>query len=89
VRQEVNRTGHRFRNVVHRAKALADKDRLKPETYVLKGHPVRDILHLADQLKVDLLVVGATGHSSVYERLIRSRADRLVQLAPCPVLVVK
>ena len=30
--------------------------------------------------KVDLLVIGATGHSAFYERMIGSRADRLVQL---------
>ncbi|WP_428548869.1 universal stress protein [Roseiarcus sp.] len=33
--------------------------------------------------------MGATGHSGLYERLIGSRADRIIQLAPCPVLVVK
>ena len=37
----------------------------------------------------DLLVIGATGHSALYERTIGSRADRMIQLAPCPVLVVK
>jgi nucleotide-binding universal stress UspA family protein len=50
---------------------------------------VRDIVGLAAELKVDLLVIGATGHSALYERMIGSRADRIMQLAPCPVLVVK
>jgi nucleotide-binding universal stress UspA family protein len=36
-----------------------------------------------------LLVIGARGHSAIYERLVGSRADRIMQLAPCPVLVVK
>jgi nucleotide-binding universal stress UspA family protein len=53
------------------------------------GHPVRDIVKLADDLKADLVVIGAKGHSELYERMIGSRADRIVQLAPCPVLVVK
>ena len=30
-----------------------------------------------------------TGHSAAYERLVGSRADRIVQMAHCPVLVVK
>ena len=38
---------------------------------------------------VDLLVIGATGHYALHERMIGSRADRLVHLSPCPVLVVK
>jgi nucleotide-binding universal stress UspA family protein len=34
-------------------------------------------------------VIGATGHSALYERMLGSRADRVIQLASCPVLVVK
>jgi nucleotide-binding universal stress UspA family protein len=58
-------------------------------THVLTGHPVRDIVKLAADVEADLLVIGATGHSALYERMIGSRADRIVQLAQCPVLVVK
>jgi nucleotide-binding universal stress UspA family protein len=50
---------------------------------------VRVIVDLAARIGADLTVIGATGHSALYERLIGSRADRIVQLAPCPVLVVK
>ncbi len=56
---------------------------------MVAGHPVRDIIDLARNLKADLLVIGARGHSAFYERMIGSRADRVVHLAPCPVLVVK
>ena len=62
---------------------------MKLQTHVLTGHPVRDVVQLAAELKVELLVIGATGHSALYERMLGSRADRLVHLAPCPVLVVK
>jgi nucleotide-binding universal stress UspA family protein len=50
---------------------------------------VRDIVALAAELKADLLVIGSTGHSQFYERMLGSRAGRLVHFAPCPVLVVK
>jgi nucleotide-binding universal stress UspA family protein len=50
---------------------------------------VRDIVKLAADLNVDLLVIGATGHSALYERMVGSRADRIMQLAKCPVLIVK
>ena len=62
---------------------------VKLHTHVLAGHPVRDIVDLARDLKADLLVVGGSGHSALYGRLVGSRADRIVHLAPCPVLVVK
>jgi nucleotide-binding universal stress UspA family protein len=57
--------------------------------HVLAGHPVRDIVDLANELKADLLVAGASGHSALYDRMIGSRADRIVHMSPCPVLVVR
>jgi nucleotide-binding universal stress UspA family protein len=59
------------------------------QTHVLTGHPIVTILDVAQQLGVDLLVIGATGQYSIHERMIGSRADRLVHLAFCPVLVVR
>ncbi len=50
---------------------------------------MRDIVELAAKLKVDLVVIGARAHSALYGRLVGSRADRIMQLAQCPVLVVK
>jgi nucleotide-binding universal stress UspA family protein len=44
---------------------------------------------LAADLNVDLLVIGARGHSALYERMVGSRTDRIMHLARCPVLVVK
>jgi len=89
VRQEVGSAARRFHAVVNRARAMAEKEQVNLKTHVLAGHPVRDIVKLATDLKADLLVVGATGHSAFYDRLVGSRADRLVHLSPCPVLVVK
>ena len=82
-------TARRIEALLKHARAVADAEQVKLWTHVLKGHPVRDIVRLAEELKADLLVIGAVGHSALYERLIGSRADRIVQLAKCPVLVVK
>jgi len=89
VRQEVGTAARRFHGVVNRARSMAEQQQVKLKAHVLAGHPVRDIVQLASDLKADLLVVGATGHSALYDRLVGSRADRLVHLSPCPVLVVK
>jgi nucleotide-binding universal stress UspA family protein len=79
----------RFHTVVERARHLAKASGLDHTIHILSGHPVRLIVDLASKLGADLMVIGATGHSALYERLIGSRADRIVQLAPCPVLVAK
>ncbi len=89
VRQETGTAARRFHAVLQRARALAEGQQIKLQTHILAGHPVRDVVKLAAELKADLLVIGATGHSALYERMIGSRADRMVQLAHCPVLVVK
>ena len=89
VREESGTAARRFHKVVQRARAMAEENHLKLRTHVIAGHPVRDIVELAAELKIDLLVIGAKGHSAIYERLIGSRADRIMQLARCPVLVVK
>jgi len=89
VREETRSAGRRFHGVVQRARAAAERHQITLQAHVLAGHPVRTIVELAHVLGADLLVIGATGHSQLYERMIGSRADRLVHLAPCPVLVVK
>jgi nucleotide-binding universal stress UspA family protein len=89
IRQEVGTAARRFHTVLQRARKMAEEHHVKLHTHVLAGHPVRDIVKLAAELKADLLVVGSAGHSELYERMLGSRADRLVHLAPCPVLVVR
>jgi nucleotide-binding universal stress UspA family protein len=89
IRQETGRAPRRFRSVLQRAHALAERSEVSLLTHVLTGHPARDIVKLAADVEADLLVIGGTGHSALYERMIGSRADRIVQLAQCPVLVVK
>jgi nucleotide-binding universal stress UspA family protein len=89
VRQETQVAGRRFHGVLQKARAMAEQRQITFQSHVLAGHPVRTIIDLAIEVRADLLVIGATGHSQLYERMIGSRADRLVHLASCPVLVVK
>jgi len=89
VETERQNANNRYKHVLKRAKAMATEKGVTLETHVLIGHPVRSIVDLAGELGADLLVIGATGHSALYERMLGSRADRVIQLASCPVLVVK
>jgi nucleotide-binding universal stress UspA family protein len=89
VREETGTAARRFHKVVQQARAMAEENQVPLQVHVVAGHPVRDIVDLVAKLKADLLVIGAKGHSAIYERLIGSRADRIMQLAQCPVLVVK
>jgi nucleotide-binding universal stress UspA family protein len=89
VRQATGTAARRIHGVLQRARAMAEECQVELHTHVVAGHPVRDIVMLAADLEVDLLAIGARGHSALYERLIGSQADRMMQLAQCPVLVAK
>lgn len=89
VRESTGTAARRFHSVLQRARVKAEEEHVVIHSHVVAGHPVRDIVKLAADLEVDLLVIGARGHSALYERMIGSRADRIMQLAPCPVLIVK
>jgi nucleotide-binding universal stress UspA family protein len=89
IREETGVAARRFHTVLQKARGMAEQRDVKLQTHLRAGHPVRTIVELANELRADLLVIGATGHSQLYDRMIGSRADRIVHLAPCPVLVVK
>ena len=83
---EANR---RFDSVIERARAQARRARVDIKTRVIAGHAVPSIIDFIEREGCDLLIVGYMGHSALYNRLIGSTTDRLVELAPCHVLVVR
>ncbi len=89
VREETAEAGQRFAALIQRSRELAAAKGLALETHVLPGHPVTTIVEFLRTHSFDLLVVGFMGHSALYNRLIGSTTDRLVDHAPCAVLVVK
>jgi len=56
---------------------------------VLTGNPWPTICRYARDDEIDLLVVTTHGRTGLSHVLIGSTAERIVQHAPCPVLVVK
>ena len=80
---------HVFHDALAKAQAVAKKNGVKLDAEVVAGHAVAAVIAYVKAKKAELLVVGFMGHSALYERIIGGTADRLVRLAPCPVLVVK
>ena len=79
----------RFDKTIQQARALAEKSQVKLHTHVLAGHPAGNVIKLAGDLGADLIILGASGHSALYDRMIGSRAQKILHHATCPVLVVK
>lgn len=57
-------------------------------TKIIVGHEVQSLLNYVRDRHADLLVVGAIGHSGVWDTFLGSTADKLVAHAPTSVLVV-
>jgi nucleotide-binding universal stress UspA family protein len=78
-----------FDEVILSSRKQAQAAHVKLEAHVIPGHAVSSIVEFVERERFDLLVVGFMGHSALYNRLIGGTTDRLVELAPCQVLVVK
>jgi nucleotide-binding universal stress UspA family protein len=87
--EEKSDANNYFASVVAQAKAQAEAQGVRLATHVMPGHAVKTIVEFVERERADLLVVGYMGHSALYNRVIGSTTDRLVELAPCAVLVVK
>jgi nucleotide-binding universal stress UspA family protein len=56
---------------------------------VREGQPYREILAYADDQKIDLICMGASGTGFGMRALFGSNADRVLRQAPCPVLIAR
>lgn len=72
-----------------KARQLAEKLKPQPDRVIIvHGQPVECIVREAKKQRADLLVVGSRGLSGWKKWLLGSVAERVLQNAPCPVLVV-
>ena len=62
---------------------------LSADPLLRSGNPFEEIVNAAKELGVGLIVIGSHGYTGLERLLLGSTADRVVQYAPCPVLVVK
>jgi nucleotide-binding universal stress UspA family protein len=79
----------KYVEVAAKAQTEAKLHRVKLKSHIVVGHAVPTIVDFIEHNGFDLLVTGFMGHSALYNRVIGSTTDRLVELAPCNVLVVK
>jgi len=59
------------------------------EVHLLRGHPDREIVHLAEEIGAGLIVIGSRGQGGVRRALMGSVSDSVVRQAHCPVLIVR
>ena len=70
-------------------KDLAIEPKFMETTLVRYGRAFHEITQAARSLKTDLIIISTHGYSGLKHTLLGSTAERVVQHAPCPVLVVR
>ncbi len=56
---------------------------------IREGHPQTEIVNASKKQDVDLIVIASHGHTGIAHVILGSIAERVVQNASCPVLIVK
>jgi nucleotide-binding universal stress UspA family protein len=59
------------------------------QTRVGRGQPMHEIVRVARELEMDLILLSTHGHTGLRHVLLGSVAENVVRYAPCPVLVVR
>ena len=86
VQDELEQGGQRYLNYLTR---LAAGVKLASNQVIRKGEPYEEISALAREQSVDLIVIGQVGRRGLRRILIGSVTERVIEHAPCPVMIVK
>ena len=72
------------------AESRPDLDAIKSaRSQLIKGLPATRILEFASKIDACMIVMGSRGRTGLPHLLLGSKAERVVQLSPIPVTIVK
>ena len=76
--------------VIDKAKEVFEEAGTPVEAkFFIDGHPSRAILDTAEKEGIDLIIMGSQGLGPMKRLMLGSVADRVCNLAPCPVFIVR
>ncbi|QDZ39782.1 universal stress protein [Euhalothece natronophila Z-M001] len=74
--------------LLEQVKSLFTEQSISPETLEREGRPAFIICDVADEMNADLIVMGCRGVGLIEEEADESVSNRVINLSPCPVLVI-
>ncbi|MEM1172946.1 MAG: universal stress protein [Cyanobacteria bacterium P01_H01_bin.35] len=73
--------------LLQEAKSMFTQQGIEAEIVQREGHPAFTICDVADDVEADLIVIGSRG-GLTEEGVTDSVSNRIINLSPCPILVV-
>ena len=70
------------------AKEMFAQHNIESQTIEREGQPAFVICDVADEIQADLIIMGCRGIGLIEESATESVTNRVINLSPCPVLVV-
>ncbi|HSD58837.1 MAG TPA: universal stress protein [Methanotrichaceae archaeon] len=67
---------------------MASKSGVSVEKRVVEGHPASEILGMAEETPMDIIVMGAIGKTGLTKFLLGSVAEKVVRNSKVPVIIV-
>jgi nucleotide-binding universal stress UspA family protein len=74
--------------LLEEAKALFHSQGIEAEVIEREGKPAFTICDVADEIEADLIIMGCRGLGLTDEGAAESVTNRVINLSPCPVLIV-
>ena len=68
---------------------LAKKEGIHTERWIVVGNPAEEIVRIAEEQSVDLIVIGTLGSSGIERFVLGSVADKVIRSSRIPVLTVR
>lgn len=86
VLKEFEESAQKSLDEIRREKIPAE---IQARTFVIHGRPAHEIVKIAEQEKVDMVVISTQGESGWQRFVFGSVAEKVVRNAKCPVLTIR
>ncbi|MEM9120394.1 MAG: universal stress protein [Cyanobacteria bacterium P01_F01_bin.56] len=74
--------------LLNQAQTLFQQQGVESKTMEREGQPAFVICDVADEIEADLIVMGCRGVGLIEDSMQESVTNRVINLSPCPVLIV-
>ena len=76
-------------SIPEEGRAKAAEEGNSTSARVEAGPPAETIINIAERESFDIIMIGSRGHSQLRRLIVGSVADKIMEHAPCPVLIFR